>query len=142
RGQSRALRGLRGGMVDLEHAQSGERVPIGEGVESGAEDHVLPDAARVCLAQFVLRETASRREGGAKERSERRAVEFARIVAQMARHLRIDDGHGQRIVEHHRLVENLMRRPALRHPLRGAARSIILHGRAVYWKPKMPKKRG
>jgi len=40
-GEADVLPGLRGGVIDLEDADVGERVAVGEGVETSAEDEVL-----------------------------------------------------------------------------------------------------
>ena len=55
-------------MIDLEDAQLRKRIAIGEGVESRAEDDVLPDAVRYRRRQRILGEPAAHDEERAKVR--------------------------------------------------------------------------
>ena len=50
---------LRGGVVDLKDVERWERVAVGEGVEAGAEDNVLRDAASDCDGELIFREAAA-----------------------------------------------------------------------------------
>ena len=55
-----ALPGARRRVVDLPHREVRPRVAVGEGVEAGAEDDVLPRAVRHCRSEAVLGEATAR----------------------------------------------------------------------------------
>ena len=66
--QALALPGLRTGLVDLEDPQAGGelRPALGEGVQAGAEDDVLADAAASLLHDQILDEASTGHDGGAE----------------------------------------------------------------------------
>ena len=66
--QALPLPGLRTGLVDLEHPQAGGdlRPALGEGVQAGAEDDVLADAAAGLLHDQILDEASTGHDGGAE----------------------------------------------------------------------------
>ena len=96
-----ALPGLGGGVVDLEDAQVRVGVAVGEGVEAGAEQDVLGDAARDGLGEQVFGVTAAGDEEGAQADGE-----GARLVRGIAAGsafdlggVRAEDGDGDGVVE-------------------------------------------
>jgi hypothetical protein len=72
--QAPPLPGLRAGPVDLEDPQTGDdlRPALGEGVQAGSENDVLPDAAAGLLHDQILDEAGAGHDGGPEEGRELR----------------------------------------------------------------------
>ena len=66
--QALPLPGLRTGLIDLEHPQAGGdlRPALGEGVQAGAEDDVLADAAASLFHDQILDEASTGHDGCAE----------------------------------------------------------------------------
>ena len=64
--QEFALPLLGGGVVDLEDAEGGVGIAVGEGIQAGAEQDVLGDSARDGLGEQVFRIAAARDQEGAE----------------------------------------------------------------------------
>ena len=129
--QPLALPDLRGGIVHLEHAQRRVRVAIGERVQAGAEDDILPHAAGDGVRELVLDQPAARRDERPQRAVPSSRVEDAGIGGQGGVLVGADDPERQRIGKHLRLVEQLMRRPPKRHALRRPAGRVRLHIRVT-----------
>src|SRR5215475_11971608 len=92
-------------MIHLEDAQSRMRIPIGECVESGAYQNILPHSASHSLSQFVLGEmTANRSE----EAQHPLRTIFSSGVTDFIR-VRSKNLQRQRIFEDQRRINKLMR---------------------------------
>src|ERR1044071_3741350 len=51
---------LRGGKIDFEDPQIRIGIAISKGIETGAQNHILPDSTRPCRAQMVFSKAAAR----------------------------------------------------------------------------------
>lgn len=92
------LPGLRGRVIDLEDAQAGIPVAVGEGVETCAQDAVLLDASGRCLSEASLGVAASGDEEGTKRGGEGLGEPGPRL-AEVVRVDRAEDLDGEGIVE-------------------------------------------
>jgi hypothetical protein len=107
------------------------RLPVGEGVEPGAQHHVLRDAARRRVAQPVLGVAAARDHVRAPRQRLGRAQALGR-GGEGGQRRRVDERGGDRVVEHARLgVEQLVGGAEQGHAERGAARGARGGGRVV-----------
>ena len=112
-------------MVDLKHPKLSMRIAVGEGIEAGAEDNVLPHAALDGLRQLVFCVAAPCHHKRTKGASNR-VIAFFRTGAQLLGRFRSDNRHSQRIVEHFRLVKKLVGGAAESNLVRGPAESSLL----------------
>src|ERR1700722_3539464 len=101
------------------------RVAIGKSIESGAEDNTLSYTVSECTPQFVFVVAAAGRHECAEGAGE--SVVLFRIGSKIVRGLSADDPQGERIVENLGLIQQLVRGPANRHPMRSLAEFAFLH---------------
>ncbi len=125
--QQIALPLLGGGMIDLEDAQIRIRIAAGEGIETGAQNHVL-SGGRGCPAlngfrELILGVAATNRHEGADGRGGR----FHPIGSQSGRLFGPENAERQGVVENQRTIVNLMRRAAQGYAEGGAAGLGFLH---------------
>src|SRR5580698_1320868 len=120
-----ALPFLRGRMIDLEDANILERIAIREGVESGAENDELSDAAANSECKLVFGEAGA----GGHERAHVASGgrEPVGDAGQRACDLAADDAHSQGIFEHLGAVEELVRGSASGDAEGGSAGSAFDH---------------
>ena len=84
-------------MIDLEHAQARIGIPIGEGVEAGAEHHVLPDPGGDGFGERVLRQAAVHgQKCGGSGRGDRPETTMERAQRRGLR--RAQDRQGERVL--------------------------------------------
>jgi len=98
---------LRIGMIELEDTHVRERIAIGESIETGAEQHVLPDALRDSLAQLVLGKPAADRQRRTQKLAPPRPI--SRICFERVGEFFRQDPNGERIFEDKRPILQLMR---------------------------------
>ena len=101
------------------------RIAVGEGIEPGAEDHILPHAVPNGLREFVLGIAAARRH----ERPERTGESMVLLWVRSQLFGSVCSYNPQRqwIVEHPGLVKKLVRGSSDRHPMRGSAEFTFFH---------------
>ena len=104
-GQARALERLRVPVVHFEHLQRAVGIPAGEGVQSRTQDHVLADAVRHGVRQYVFGEPASGREERAQVGRDAAGFESLRLRLERRARLRADDAKGERVGQDRRVVE-------------------------------------
>lgn len=104
-------------MIHLEDVQpaGSERIAVGKRIQSGAQHHVLANAAFEGLGKLILGVPAAYREERA-QRSREGLLGIGWLFRFAAR-----NRHGQRIFEDPRLVDKLMRRTPHGDTLRGPA---------------------
>ena len=120
---------LRGGEVHLEHAERFRRIgiPVRERVEPRSQHDVLADPGSHRGRERILGAAAARNEERPQQAAEARLV-ASRIRPDRRLGFGAHDPERDRIVEHQRMVENLMRRTSHRDPVRGRARPALFHG--------------
>ena len=97
-------------------------------IQARTENNILSYTPRKSACQFVLGKTAARHHECPK-RAREGGMLFG-IAAQLGRCLAANDAQSQRIVEHARLVQQLVRGPANRHSLCRLAEFSFLHVRS------------
>jgi hypothetical protein len=122
-----AFPGLRVGMIDLEDAQGRKWIAEGEGVEAGAEDHVLANALLEGEGQLFFRETAAYGDEKAQAVCPWIAYFLFGLGANLGGGFVAEDAEGEGIFEDERLVVKLMGSAPHRDTLSGAAAAAVHH---------------
>src|ERR1039458_7996363 len=90
-------------MIDFEDAQAGMRIAVGEGVESGAEDDVLPDAVGDGACELIFGEAAAGGHEGPEGAG--KSMVLFRVGTEIVRRFGADDAESERIVKNFGLIE-------------------------------------
>ena len=118
-------------MVDLEDAEVGVGVAVGEGVEAGSEEDVLGDSVCDGCCKQVLGVAAAGDDEGAKGGGEG-LVEFGGGFLEVGGVLGAEDGDGDGVFEDvGRGIVDLMGRAAQSYAESGAGWAGFLHSRYV-----------
>jgi hypothetical protein len=121
-GKQRALPFLRRRKIDFEDADLRKRVAIGEGVEAGSEDHVLPDAAGHRLGEMILGVAAARGHEGAEVAAHGVDCTLDVVLVPGA-----DQAQSDGVIEHRGRIGDLMGSATNGHAQRGSAWFAGLH---------------
>jgi hypothetical protein len=101
------------------------RIAIGKSIESRAEDNILSYTVSDGPREFVFGVAAAGRHECAKGAGE--SVVLFRIGSKIVCGRSADDPQSERIVENFGLIQQLVRGPANRHPMRSLAEFAFLH---------------
>jgi hypothetical protein len=100
-----ALPGLGRGVIHLDHTQPVVRIPVGEGVKAGPQDHALPHPAGDGRRQLVLRQATPHGQEGAEEWGARTVLEPPRLGADRVGLRPAQDRQGERVLVNRWVVE-------------------------------------
>ena len=114
-------------MVDLEHSEPRVRIAIGEGIEPGAQDDELAKAVPHGVGHRLFREQAARGDERPHAAPRLRLLRFE-LAFEFGAAFLSENRDRQRVREHDRLIENLMRRPIRGSPEGGAGRGRGVQG--------------
>jgi hypothetical protein len=112
-------------VINFEHTQPRMRIAIGKSIESRAEDNILSYTVSDGPREFVFGVAAAGRHECAEGAGE--SVVLFRIGSKIVCGLSADDPQSERIVENFGLIQQLVRGPANRHPMRSLAEFAFLH---------------
>src|SRR6202047_824837 len=101
------------------------RIAIGKSIEPRAEDDILSYTVSDRTGEFVFGVAAAGRHECAEGAGE--SVVLFRIGSKIVCSLGADDPQSERVVENFGLIQQLVRGPANRHPMRSLAEFAFLH---------------